>query len=116
MGTDGNNLMKRPPHLWWVWGNIWLGGIQEIKAGLISSLPKREKMLLVVIDKNKAPRLRGLLLYKFPFLLIAAVSHASGKKKNRGSLVANISKTIKKCTYKDIFIFPVMRSLPSSKN
>jgi hypothetical protein len=79
MGTDGNNLMKTPPHLWWVCGNIWLGGIQEIKAGLISSLPKREKMLLVV-DKNKAPRLRGSLLYRFPFLLIAAVSHASGKE------------------------------------
>lgn len=80
MGTDGNNLMKKPPHLWWVCGNIWLGGIQEVKAGLISSLPKRENMLLVRIDKNKAPRLRGLLLYKFPFLLIAAVSHASGKE------------------------------------
>lgn len=76
---DCNNLMNTPPHLWWVWGKIWLGGIDEIKAGLIPSLPKREKMLQVDAEKNKTPLLKGLL-YKFPFLLISAVSHASGKE------------------------------------
>lgn len=76
---DGINLIKTPPHLWWVWGKMWLGGMGEIKAGLIPPLPKREKMLLVYTEKNKTPHLRGLL-YRFPFLLISGVSHASSKK------------------------------------
>ncbi len=76
---DGINLIKTPPHLWWVWGKMWLGGMGEIKAGLIPPLPKREKMLLVCTEKNKTPHLRGLL-YRFPFLLISGVSHASSKE------------------------------------